>query len=66
MKTCEFHLNRKFFKYKKYTIELEVHEKPDIQSYLMQFSSTVSAAVELFSPGFTEHMSFEGTDEFVQ
>ena len=49
--------------------DVEVHEKPDIWSLLIEFSSTVYANVEFFfffPPGFSESMSFEGTAEFVK
>jgi hypothetical protein len=45
--------------------DLEIHEKPYIQSLHMQFSSIIYSTIEQFSSGFTQFRSFEETAKFI-
>jgi hypothetical protein len=51
------------FKYfpnlQKHMTDLEINEKPDIQSLHMQFSSIIDSAIKQFSSRFTQTRSFE-------
>jgi hypothetical protein len=46
--------------------DLEIHEKSDIQSLQMQFSSIIDSTIKEFSSRFTQFMSFEETAKFIK
>jgi uncharacterized protein Usg len=58
------------FKYfpnlQKHMNDLEIHEKPDIQSLQMQFPSITDSTIDQFSSRFTQSKSFEETKEFIK
>jgi hypothetical protein len=46
--------------------DLEIHEKPDIQSLQMKFSSITDSTIEQFCSRFTQFRSFEETKKFIK
>jgi hypothetical protein len=58
------------FKYfpnlQKHMTDLEIREKPDIQSLQMQFSSIIDSTIEQFASRFTQFMSFEENAKFIK
>jgi hypothetical protein len=70
LKICKCYVNNNTFKYfpnlQKHMTDLEIHEKPDIQSLQMQFSSIIDSNIEQFSSRFTQFKSFEETARFIK
>jgi hypothetical protein len=63
-------VNNDTFKYfpspQKHTTDLEIHEKTDIQSLQMQFSSINDSTIEQFSTRFAQFRTFEKTAKFIK
>jgi hypothetical protein len=69
LKNCKSDVEVVTFKYfpnlQKQRRDLEIHEKPDIQIFQMQFSSIINSTIEKFYSRFILFKLFEETAKFI-